>query len=95
MCDLSVYVTVTFPVLSTEIWVSVKFGFAFLTAAFTAVFSASDRLFTSLTFTFSGAVNGDFAASDLTTSISISFEIFSCVTFTGTYFLLSFSTIGL
>ena len=95
LCELSEYVTVTFPFPSTSIWLSCNVSFAFLTAAFTAVFSASDNLPTLLTFTFSGAVNGDFAASDWTTSISISFEIFSCVTFTGTYFLLSFSTIGL
>ena len=89
------YVTFTFPLSSTSIWLSFNVLFAFLTASFTAVFSSSDRLFTSFTFTFFGSVNGDFVASDWITSILISFEIFSCVTFTGTYFLSASFTIGL
>ncbi len=93
LCDLSEYVTVTFPVLSTEIWLSVKFVFAFLTASFTAVVSASDKLLTSLTFTFSGSFNGDFAASVPSTGTSISFETPSRVTVTLTYVLPSFSVI--
>ena len=89
------YVTFTFPLSSTSIWLSFNVLFAFLTASFTAVFSASDNLPTLFTFTFFGSVNGDFVASDWTTSILISFEIFSCVTFTGTYFLSPSFTIGL
>ena len=67
-------------------------GLAFLTAFFTASFSFSVNLLVLLTFTF---VVGLFSTSSFITSISISFETFSCVTFTGTYFLLAFSTIGL
>ena len=63
LCELSEYVTVTFPVLSTEIWLSFSVGFTFLTAAFTDAFSSSDNLPTLLTFTFSGSFNDDFSAS--------------------------------
>ena len=93
-CDLSEYVTVTFPVLSTEIWLSVKFVFAFLTAALTAAFSSSDKLDTSLTFTFSGSFSGDFAASVPSTGTSTVLVIPSWVTVTGTTFLSPFSAIA-
>ena len=93
-CDLSEYVTVTFPVLSTEIWLSVKFVFAFLTAALTAAFSSSDKLATLLTFTFSGSFSGDFAASVPSTGTSTVLVIPSWVTVTGTTFLSPFSAIA-
>ena len=86
------YVTVTSPFSLTVMLFSSNVGLACLTAFFTASFSFSVNLLVLLTFTF---VVGLFSTSSFITSISISFETCSCVTFTGTYFLLPFSTIGL
>ena len=94
LCDVSEYVTVTFPLPSTVILSSVKFGFAFLTASFTAAFSFSVKLLMLLTFTFSGSFSGDFAASVPSTGTSTVLVIPSWVTVTGTTVLPPFSAIS-